>query len=109
MGVRKQQDDMQNKILRWWTEMDPDADNQNMMGWQKSTDTMPRQRNMDGTPNVTDCGVLTCLAMRRLMLCNRRPRSLEDWQFTGTNGSRGRYRITNELAANKIFYRTKIR
>ena len=89
--------------------MDPDAEDQNTMEWQKTTDKMPQQRNMDGTPNVTDCGVLTCFAMRRLMLCNRRPRSLEDWQFTGTNGSRGRYRITNELAANKIFYKTKIR
>ena len=81
----------------------------NPQGNQMGYGPMPQQGNMDGTPNVTDCGVLTCLAMRRLMLCNRRPRSLEDWQFTGTNGSRGRYRITNELAANKIFYKTKIR
>ncbi len=45
-------------------------------------------------------------AMHRLMLQNRRPRTLEEWGFKGTDGTRGRYRMINELATNKIIERT---
>lgn len=90
-------------VRKWWTEMDPDADNQEALGWQAPYDKAPRQRNN------TDCGVMVCLAMRRLMLRNIRPRALEDWRFTVADGTRGRYMIINDLAANKIVDATNLR
>ena len=70
--------------------------------WQVHKDKMPIQRNEDGTINMTDCGVFTCAAMRRLMLNASRPRTLEDWGFTGRDGTRWRYRLIQDLAAGKI-------
>ena len=57
---------------------------------------MPRQIN------DTDCGVMLCLAMNRLMLHSSRPRGLVQWGFHGAEGTKGRYRLINELATNKI-------
>ena len=87
---------LMDRVLQWMTEMDPDAKDEGTQGWQKHTDRMPRQAN------DTDCGVMVCLALRRLMLRNSRPRTLEQWGYQGAHGTRGRYRIINDLAANKI-------
>ena len=89
-------DDLMSKIVKWWTETDPDEERQDRREWQKHKDRMPKQLN------DTDCGVMVCLAMRRLMLQSCRPRTLEDWGFKGTDGTRGRYRLINDLATNKI-------
>ena len=89
-------DDMMDKIVRWWTETDPDEERQDRREWQMHKDRMPRQLN------DTDCGVMVCLAMHRLMLQSCRPRTLGDWGFTGAGGTRGRYRLINDLATNKI-------
>jgi hypothetical protein len=53
---------LMDRVLQWMTEMDPDAKDEGTQGWQKHTDRMPRQAN------DTDCGVMVCLALRRLML-----------------------------------------
>ena len=87
------------RAWRWWKETDPDDEQQDQRQWQKHADKMPRQLN-----NM-DCGVMMCLAMHRLMLQSRRPRTLEEWGFKGTDGTRGRYRMINELATSKIIER----
>ena len=39
------------------------------------------------------------------MLQSCRPRTLEEWGFKGADGTRGRYRLINDLVANKIIDR----
>lgn len=75
------------RIIREWTEEHPEVD---MQGDNERAD------------EFRDCGVMVCLAMHRLMLQTCRPRTLEDWGFKGEDGTRGRYRLINDLATNKI-------
>jgi ribonuclease HI len=90
-------DDLMNNIVRWWTETDlTETEPQTSRDWQKHVNKMPRQTN------DTDCGVMLCMAMNRLMLHSSRPRGLVQWGFHGADGTKGRYRLINELATNKI-------
>ena len=63
---------------------------------------MPKQRNPDGTINSTDCGVMVCAAIRRLMLVPHAPRQMQDWGFHGTDGEIWRSHIALDLHAGKI-------
>jgi Ulp1 family protease len=95
------------QITKWWTDMDwdpteEDGDDGDNRQWQIHRDKMPLQKNEDGTTNTTDCGVLVCAAMRRLMLNPNRPRTAEDWGFRGKEGTRWRFKLIHELNANKI-------
>ena len=57
------------------------------------------------TVSSTDCGVMVCAAIRRLLLVRHAPRQMPDWGFRGNDGEMWRSYIALDLHAGKIIPR----
>eukprot|EP01044_Picomonas_judraskeda_P007474 COSAG03_NODE_804_length_5790_cov_54.606923_3_plen_218_part_00 len=107
----RHQTELAKNIQRWWTDAVVTADDETVTGDSSGVNSdsdeirripIPKQRNPDGTVSSTDCGVMVCAAIRRLLLVTHAPRQMQDWGFRGNDGEMWRSYIALDLHAGKI-------
>ena len=110
-SLGRHQTELAKNIQRWWTDAVVTADDETVTGGSSGVNSdsdgirripIPKQRKPDGTVSSTDCGVMVCAAIRRLLLVTHAPRQMQDWGFRGNDGEMWRSYIALDLHAGKI-------